>query len=1349
MWEQKNRLWKGFLSPKRDTVEKSSQGSQFSGSKTDDDVFSEQLQAAGDSGNAEETALCPENIGNNNAQPTEEMEISESTGCPMKEIPSSGTDQGSRSHVLDTRRAISAQLPDNRVIVYNSPVYSSSALDLPVLKNLNRRLMSESLLNKFQRNIDIHDDSFNIEMTASAKLTELGIGRSGANGSDKLVTSEMKTLLKRESVSKKSKDVFEFYDEGNPTPAMSSRKRRKLKPPLSEVNSVTSSPFAVSNVDDNVKAQLSYIFDTTTPAKMSPAFSPPSKETSFTLNNVPTKESKEQSSQSLLETTEIDTTVLETTDLNTTPLPDNSCTIVDDIRRILKEIRGEMPEQPPPKVQTARFDPFVPEVAKALNNCICDHINVGMLLTVEQIKKKAWPYRIESILLSLIGDRKLPHCRYCTDSETTGLQRGVAETLSDSCFLFSWASEYRGSSWVHTIPLLKTEHVEALKGRNGTGSCYPCLGQCGIVSCGFKSLSVASLRRHIKERCTAAIKYSFSTVQEEYETGRLRQAPNILKSKIEAGKLNRDVVNERGSVWSDNCNLSHSLNSTKVQRDYKGSKQPNQSFLKRDKLDMFDIRILQLVQLLNTNDTDLLIDVLTCCFYNTLSCERCWKKVGMSEFLPNSWKRTSGQHYEYCTRPTRPTSHKSTSTRDLTRDSREGVEKHSDGMSDKGVSNNIHSKRGRRYPKASVADLKCRIRAKRNRSYLEKEEMRKRRDIRVKTLRKSDSGQDITKLKVRPENAGPKTRSRSSRGSENVSFAKPRSSSREPVPRERPSGKQSQTPLKPKRLQKSKETSKSATVLPSNTPSDAQGDHSYSVQKSMKGSGSTKSKRDIPGLAVKPQSRSSTSVSKPSSVSRGQVCVPVTSSSAINSRTVTPDSGHVPNYPSGEIPLPVSSQHTSHPDQVPGIFPFPDVSPVKARSSPTNTTPSPAISTPISSSAIPSAPPLTQPSISNLPISGLASLTRLHSPQPSTTQTPTRKVAIPISTFLSPRLSKFNGVVVGGKISVSLHSKKPVSVKTVSSFSQMVVDKSRPATMKVPVHKRVPVPYSQFVKCNTLSDLQSVLNSPKFLNSPTSSTAPKIDPVASPIFITPGDATSSNTVPVLSEAAYKTGLRLHLSPTAAAAPFRYSSEPSAASLPDSVHPTTTSSQAVPPALSHYPPLPCTSEKLSRVSGSKSPDSLQNININVTDTPADIVREELDSTTPDNNQLTVKGDVSLPQSNSNGTVAETTEEVSPMVDSTNNTITPPDDPDYTPELNNALFSDQNESVRRSQRIKVSSIPVVTDKHALLSKENGSGDEPCGSPNRTSDQRNMLLSGQLFLIQMINLLQKQKTCLKVII
>ena len=653
-------------------------------------------------------------------------------------------------------------------------------------------------------------------------------------------------------------------------------------------------------------------------------------------------------------------------------------------------------------------------------------------------------------------------------------------------------------------------------------------------------------------------------------------------------------------------------------------------------------------------------------------------------------------------------------------------------MSDEGVSNNIHSERGRRYIKGSVADLKSRIRAKRNRSYLEKEEMRKRRDIRVKTVRKSDSSQ------VRPGNAGPKTRSRSSRGSENASFEKPRSSSRESVPNET-SGKQSQTSLRPKRLRKSKETSKSASVLPSNTTPDAKGDHSYSVQKSWKGSGSIKSKRDIPGLAIKPQSSSSTSASKPSSVSRGQVCLPVTSSSAINSRTVTSDSEHVTNNPSGEIPLPVSSPQTPHPDQVPEIFPFPDVSPVKTRSSPTNTTPSPVNSTAISySSAILSAPLLTQPSISNLSI---ASLTWKRSQQPSTTQTPTRKVAIPISSSvfspgnsLFPYLSEFqrasfnnNVMVVGGKVPVSLHSKNPVSVKTVSSLSQVVVDKSRPATMRVPVHKRVPVPRTNFVKCNTFSDLQSVLNSPKFLNSPTPSTHPKLAPVASPIFIAPGDATSGNTSSVLSEAAAKAGLRLHISSTATEAPFRSPSEKSAASLPDSGHPPTTAPHQVPPALSQDPPLPSTSEKLSLVSACKSPDTLQSVNINVTDTPADMVREELEST--DNDLLTVKGDVSLPQSTCNVKVAETTKELSPMLDSTNNTITPPDDPDCVPELNPTLFSNQDDSVRRSQRIKVSSIQVETDKPALLSKENG--DEPRGSSNMTGEQRNMLSSGQLFL------------------
>ena len=496
----------------------------------------------------------------------------------------------------------------------------------------------------------------------------------------------------------------------------------------------------------------------------------------------------------------------------------------------------------------------------------------------------------------------------------------------------------------------------------------------------------------------------------------------------------------------------------------------------------------------------------------------------------------------------------------------------------------------------------------------------------------------------------------------------------------------------------------------------------------MEGSGSTKSKIDIPGLAVKPQSSSSTSASKPSSVSRGQVCLPVTSSSAINSRTVTSDSEHVTNNPSGEIPLPVSSPQTPHPDQVPEIFPFPDVSPVKTRSSPTNTTPSPVNSTAISySSAILSAPLLTQPSISNLSI---ASLTWKRSQQPSTTQTPTRKVAIPISSSvfsgnsLFPYLSEFqrapfnnNVMVVGGKVPVSLHSKNPVSVKTVSSLSQVVVDKSRPATMRVPVHKRVPVPRTNFVKCNTFSDLQSVLNSPKFLNSPTPSTPPKLAPVASPIFITPGDATSGNTASVLSEAAAMAGLQLHISPTAT----------SAASLPDPGHPP--SSQEVPPDLSHDPPLPSTSEKLSLVSACKSPDTLQSVNINVSDIPADMVREELESTTPHNDLLTVKGDVSSAQSTCNVKVAETTKELFPMVDSTNNTITPPDDPNCVPELSSTLNCNQEDSVRRSQRIKVSSIQVETDKPALLSKENG--DEPRGSSSMMGEQRNMLSSGQLFL------------------
>ena len=345
IWEQnvetKESFVEGFLSPK--WVKKSSQGSPFSGLKTDDVVFNEQFRAASDSGNAEETAPCAENIANNNAQPTEEIEVSESIENTRKEIPSSVIDQG--SHVLDTRREISAQLPENRVVAVSSPVDSSSSPRVHAHeKDLNWRLMSDYMLNKFKssRNIDIEDidDSFNIKMAASAKLTKLGKGRSGANGSDKLVTLEMKTLLKKETIPRKSKDVFEFCDEGNPTPAMSSRKRRKLKPPLSEVNSVTSTPFAASHVDDNVKAQLSYIFDTTTPAKMSPSFSPPSKESlpSLTLNNVPTKESKEQFSQSPLEITDLYTTVLETT-----PLPDDKSSSTqhhsDDIT-LIKEIQG-------------------------------------------------------------------------------------------------------------------------------------------------------------------------------------------------------------------------------------------------------------------------------------------------------------------------------------------------------------------------------------------------------------------------------------------------------------------------------------------------------------------------------------------------------------------------------------------------------------------------------------------------------------------------------------------------------------------------------------------------------------------------------------------------------------------------------------------------------------------------------------------------------------------------------------------------------------------------------------------------------------------------------------------------
>ena len=60
---------------------------------------------------------------------------------------------------------------------------------------------------------------------------------------------------------------------------------------------------------------------------------------------------------------------------------------------------------------------------------------------------------------------------------------------------------------VRTIPLLKTKHLEVLKQKFGGGAYYPCFGQCGIVSCGYISFSVAALRRHIKERNVAALKY--------------------------------------------------------------------------------------------------------------------------------------------------------------------------------------------------------------------------------------------------------------------------------------------------------------------------------------------------------------------------------------------------------------------------------------------------------------------------------------------------------------------------------------------------------------------------------------------------------------------------------------------------------------------------------------------------------------------------------------------------------------------------------------------------------------------------------------------------------------------------
>ena len=66
------------------------------------------------------------------------------------------------------------------------------------------------------------------------------------------------------------------------------------------------------------------------------------------------------------------------------------------------------------------------------------------LFQAKQIRKKTWPYRIESIFLSLLGEPTMSYCRSCcfrNDNRSFHKNIKVGNVLSESCFLFTWAMD--------------------------------------------------------------------------------------------------------------------------------------------------------------------------------------------------------------------------------------------------------------------------------------------------------------------------------------------------------------------------------------------------------------------------------------------------------------------------------------------------------------------------------------------------------------------------------------------------------------------------------------------------------------------------------------------------------------------------------------------------------------------------------------------------------------------------------------------------------------------------------------------------------------------------------------------
>ncbi|KAL5264466.1 hypothetical protein ACHWQZ_G005531 [Mnemiopsis leidyi] len=697
-----------------------------------------------------------------------------------------------------------------------------------------------------------------------------------------------------------------------------------------------------------------------------------------------------------------------------------------------------------------KFDPCSQMAVDGLKSCFCDRIQVGMLLTVKQIRRKTWPYRIESILLSLLGGEALSSCRSCSvlDNRHSDKYKDAGKMLSDSCVLFTWAAEDGDDSPIRTIPLLKTKHLENVKLRLGAGAYYPCLGQCGIISCGYISFSVATLRRHVKDRCLSALKYcglSYDLILEEYRTGN-----RVFSFKRDVQPISScdTAIFARGRcIWSDNSNLSDMQNSIKTMKA-EGPVPCNMTTGGRARLHGLDHRILELVNLLKTDDTDLLVDILISCFYNTLSCASCWEKASLSKYLPDSWLKYKAPHYRNCQRPRRPTCHKTTSTADLNLE-QPPLQGHE---FDFGCDNILPAEPTKGYSVSYQNDLRKRTMdtkygqtdqderaVKLYRDYL------KRRRVLFAETEKYQQVKEKRSRKARDPTAGT--------GESETADRLPRPDS-----------------LKP--LLKSARRNAELPVMTEEIP-----DSSDCNTTDGQPSPTTNSHRSKTSAVTKPRNKHQGKASADLTVpSTHQTFVPITKSSSETTSLRLADNCIE------EQPLPVQTTQQKQSPCIPFDF-YSNSNLVEVKS--TETVPASDNTYPSRKLAISK---VRYKNNSTIPQSSCETVPR---PSSGSIIPVSRKVAIPIcpsggSPFHGVTISgsnKYDVMVVGGKLSVSnpRRFKLPATTYTVA-------DRSKPKVYSVPAHKIVPL--HNFVRSNTLSELQSVISKPEFLGANPAKEAP-------------------------------------------------------------------------------------------------------------------------------------------------------------------------------------------------------------------------------------------------------------------